>query len=834
MVIDLQGAQTESRFRGIGRYSLSIAQAIARNRGDNEIVIVLNGSFPETIEPLRAAFDGLVSQENIKIWYIPLPVKECELKNECRREASELIREEFIKNLNPDLLLITSLFEGYVDDAVTSVKKFHKNIKTAVILYDLIPYIYPKIYLSSDIHKNYYYRKIEALKNADLLLGISESSCKEAMKSLSFSSEIVVNISSAVSDIFKPVVLSQEEYVQLMHNYKINKKIIMYAPGGFDQRKNFENLITAFAKLPSSIKSNYQLVIVSKVSYSNENYLRAVAKKVDVEDIVITGYVSDEELIALYSTADLFVFPSKHEGFGLPLLEAMSCGATVIGSNTTSIPEVIGLDEALFDPRCTDSISNKIKEVLENETFRIKLKQHSSRQAQKFSWDESAKTAIKAIEKTLSLTSNALVQKNNPIDIYSKIAAIKNIEKEEKTTLLQIAYSLDLNSINSSKPNIYIDVSILRKQDFGTGIQRVVRSVISEVYKNIPDGYSVNLVYLSNKDNYWAYYRACDYESNFTHNPSEVENYLVEPKSKDIFLGLDLTGSIFDAQQSGLFTKWRNRGVKIVFVVYDILPIIHPQWWPQGGSITHTNWLITIVNVADKLISISKAVSDEVQMWVNANNIKRHRPLEYASFNLGADVKNSMPSSGFTKDSDFVINQMRLRPTFLTVGTIEPRKGHKQTLAAFEKLWADGVDVNMAIVGKNGWMMDDFILNLNKHSELNKRLFWLDGISDEYLEKVYESSSCLIAASEGEGFGLPLIEAAQHRLPIIARDIPVFREVASEYAHYFVNNNNPSSLADAIITWLELYKEDSYPKSDEMPWLTWKDSTKQLLHTIGL
>ena len=120
---------------------------------------------------------------------------------------------------------------------------------------------------------------------------------------------------------------------------------------------------------------------------------------------------------------------------------------------------------------------------------------------------------------------------------------------------------------------------------------------------------------------------------------------------------------------------------------------------------------------------------------------------------------------------------------------------------------------------------------IRHHPQLGKRLFWLEGISDEYLEKIYAASTCLIAASEGEGFGLPLIEAAQHRLPIIARDIPVFREVAGEHAHYF-SGMEPSNLAVAIKRWIELYRSGEHPRSDDMPWLTWKESTERLKNII--
>jgi glycosyltransferase involved in cell wall biosynthesis len=148
-------------------------------------------------------------------------------------------------------------------------------------------------------------------------------------------------------------------------------------------------------------------------------------------------------------------------------------------------------------------------------------------------------------------------------------------------------------------------------------------------------------------------------------------------------------------------------------------------------------------------------------------------------------MAGSVPSVGLPSNVDYVMSVLDSRVTFLMVGTIEPRKGQKQTLEAFDLLWNQQIDVNLVIIGKQGWLIDELIEKIRGHSELNRRLFWLEGISDEYLEKVYAASTCLIAASEGEGFGLPLIEAAQHKLPIIARDIQVFREVAGEYAFYF-------------------------------------------------
>jgi glycosyltransferase involved in cell wall biosynthesis len=187
-----------------------------------------------------------------------------------------------------------------------------------------------------------------------------------------------------------------------------------------------------------------------------------------------------------------------------------------------------------------------------------------------------------------------------------------------------------------------------------------------------------------------------------------------------------------------------------------------------------------------------------------------------------------------------MLQAIHMRPAFLMVSTIEPRKGYEQTLDAFTQLWQEDNNVNLVIVGKEGWkdLPDDMrhtipevVQRLRHHSELGKRLFWLEGVSDAYLEKVYESATCLIAASEGEGFGLPLIEAAHHKLPIIARDIPIFREVAGEYAYYF-SGKKAGDIAETIKAWLNIYKAGVHPRSDEMPWLTWKQSTEQLITII--
>ena len=184
IVIDLQGAQSESRFRGIGRYSLALALGVARNAGTHEVWLVLNGALGAAIEDLRAEFAGLVPAERIRVFEVPGHCAEQEPANSPRARAGELLREHFIAQLNPDAVLVTSLFEGYVDDAVVSVGSLACAERTAVVLYDLIPFLNPAAYLGLAQQRAYYDRKIDSLRKAGLLLAISDYSREEALQAL--------------------------------------------------------------------------------------------------------------------------------------------------------------------------------------------------------------------------------------------------------------------------------------------------------------------------------------------------------------------------------------------------------------------------------------------------------------------------------------------------------------------------------------------------------------------------------------------------------------------------------------------------------------------------
>jgi glycosyltransferase involved in cell wall biosynthesis len=835
ILIDLQGAQCDSRFRGIGRYSLSLALAMARNPGGHEIWLALNAAFPQSILDLRHAFAGLIPTQRIRIFSTPLHTAEVDPANAWRARAAEKIREDFLQSINPDVIHVPSLFEGYGDDAVASVGAFTSGNKTAVTLHDLIPLLDQASYLPNDIIRGYYFRKIESLKRAGLLLAISESSRMEALNALNWPSERIINTSEGSDAHFRVMEIAPARMKQLRERYGISRKMVMYAPGGFDSRKNFDGLMQAYALLPPVLRAEHQLVIASRLSKGPHDDSRA---KLQVwrtqaglaeDELVLTDFVPDDDLVTLYNMAQLFVFPSKHEGFGLPPLEAMACGAPTLGSNTSSLPEVIGWDKALFDPSSPQSMASKMTQALEDEVFRFQLKEHALKQVKNFSWDASAKRAIAALE-GLHASNPAAAISTETVSLIESIAKIKRPPKAPDNDIALTAAAIGFNTAKDTGKQLLIDITELARHDARSGIQRVVRSLLLELLRQPPIGYTLCPVYFDG----FQYRHAKRFMARFLQcSLQELKasfDEVTEINQDDIYLGLDLNPVLVHRQQA-MFQHWQSLGVAVYFVVYDLLLIHRPEWAPAEASCAIKNWLKSVVQVATGLVCISDAIANELRDWIAQHPPIRHVGPQISSFHLGADVESSSPTIGLPRNAARTLQKLGDRPSFLSVGTLEPRKGHIQVLAAFELLWTQGVDVNLVLVGKLGWMMEVLATKLQSHPELNNRLFWLDGISDEYLEKIYAASACLIAGSEGEGFGLPLIEAARHQLPILARDLPVFREVAGSHAMYFAGLD-AFSLATAVSKWLELQKNGLEPTSDQMPFLTWAQSCKQLMPLV--
>ena len=425
ILIDLQGAQTGSRFRGIGRSATALAKAIIRHRGDHEVLILLNGLFEDTIDPIKNDFSSILPVERILVFSVPSPADALSAENAWRIEAAELIREWMIDALAPDVVLVTSLFEGPTDPGIVSVRRLETTTKTVVLLHDLIPFLDPGRHLAHPQAKKWYYSKIDSLRRADLLLAVSDSSRREAVDALGLDPSRIVAIHSAADERFKKANMSLADERMFLEKLGIQRNFVMFT-SKIEPRKNFEGLIRAFGLLSKPVRAKHQLVLVGDHGPEAQISLRHLASAAGLaaDDIVFAGHISDSELIVLYSLCSLFVFPSFHEGFGLPALEAMCCGAAVIGSNLTSIPEVIGRKDALFDPHSDQGMAALIERALTDAEFNGSLRAHALQWSKRFSWNKSARLALSAMEEIAAFARPHAKAPQDTSILLEKIAAI--------------------------------------------------------------------------------------------------------------------------------------------------------------------------------------------------------------------------------------------------------------------------------------------------------------------------------------------------------------------------------------------------------------------------
>ncbi|SIO69861.1 Glycosyltransferase involved in cell wall bisynthesis [Burkholderia sp. GAS332] len=370
---------------------------------------------------------------------------------------------------------------------------------------------------------------------------------------------------------------------------------------------------------------------------------------------------------------------------------------------------------------------------------------------------------------------------------------------------------------------LLVDVSIIASHDAGTGIQRVVRSLLLQLLEAPPAGFEIRPVRATRKQ---PYRYANIYLASLSSSALPREDDDVQVFNGDIFLGLDLTSRIAPRRQLDLL-KWRAKGVRCAFVVYDLLPLLHRQWFTPRAYRSFRHWATTLAVHADALLCISSSVSKEVSSCMMRRFGMTGSQPATRWFHLGADLHVDHAGEEIDGLDLQYANPGHPRRNVLMVGTIEPRKGHGQVLDAFDVLWRNGVESKLIIAGKPGWRVESFIERLNNHPEIGKRLLWLPDINDVQLVRLYAELDGLVMASEAEGFGLPLVEAAQYGMPLFVRDIPVFREVAGEHAVYF-SAQNGIELAPQLAQWLDLLDSGTAPASHAMQSLTWFASADRL------
>lgn len=593
----------------------------------------------------------------------------------------------------------------------------------------------------------------------------------------------------------------------------------------------------------AAARAGARLALVGAAAPPFAEAVRAPARAAGLEGrLTITGYADPEVYARHLAAADLAIqlrADSRGETSGA-VFDALTRGAPAIVNRHGSFDELP--DAAVLklpDAAGAAAVAEAIDVLWADPQRRAALAEAGAAFARR-----AATPALAAAAYAAQIERFARA----PAALPGLTAAARNLDRGPDAALRQ-ARALVGAAPRPGLRTLFVDVSALAVEDLGTGVQRVVRAQLLGLLRRPPAGYRVEPVRIRTCGGavQLAYARA------YATAALGLKGYGLRDapvafRPGDVFYMADLSpGAVAQASDGGLFAGMRAAGVRIGVLVHDLLPLQLPDCFPPGAAEQHQRWMEAVAGAADILIGVSAAVADDVRAWLAAQRPGGHAP-EVTYLHHGADIEASAPAAGAPRagrapgtGGATALTALAERPSFVMVGTVEPRKGYAQALSAFEALWDRDCDINLVIVGAEGWRglpdparrdIPETAARLRRHPELGRRLFWLEGASDGDLKQVLGRSTCLLAASYGEGFGLPLIEAAAEGLPILARDIPVFREVAGAYADYFAGET-PDALAAAIERWLAGRRTGGRTAA-ALPRLTWAQNVEQLKALLGL
>ncbi|MBM3550733.1 MAG: glycosyltransferase family 4 protein [Alphaproteobacteria bacterium] len=367
----------------------------------------------------------------------------------------------------------------------------------------------------------------------------------------------------------------------------------------------------------------------------------------------------------------------------------------------------------------------------------------------------------------------------------------------------ELASDDTLSAISSAR--VFIDVTPTLRFGGKTGVQRVVREIAKRA---IRDRFALPVIVENGE--LLSYYD----------HPSLPRS--VTFREGDKFVLLDTSWGV-RFEHLPFVQALADVGGQLITVLHDLIPLIHPLSVSPEMTAEFNEWFEKIVLKSDRVICVSKSTAMNFIAYIAREGLATKPHLRVGWWRLGADFDDEDNAQASAEAKAVTANEA---PYFLTVGSLEPRKGYPIALDAFERLWSKGVDARYVVIGRAGWQSQSLEHRIRQHREFGRRLLWLDQANDADLHHCYSHACALVYPSMIEGFGLPLVEAGRYGLPVIASDLPVFRETGGDHVRYF-NVLDSIDLAEKIET---LYREPI--EKEKIPTYSWDDSARNLADLI--
>ena len=718
IILDLQGIQGRSGTRGIGQYSFEVVKELCEQLDGHEIYFLINNCLelqPDRIRELRRI------QPNA-IW-IPLdyPTTNGEFTSNLEK-AAHAIRNEVVNTISPDWVHVCSVVEGFSEPVVGHT--FGEYLSTC-FFYDAIPAIYPEKFLPTPEISDWYSNRTATFKKYDAIFAISSVAKEEAVEFLDIPDGVVTTIWGG---------LNHTKFENLQTQDQSN---ITYV-GSFEERKNLPRLIEAFAASIPYLDDSTDLILVGKYHGSERDLVESVIKNENIENrVIIKGYLSDTEIETVFKQTKLLVFPSLHEGLGLPLLEAMARGIPAVASNVSSMEVILkGLDNT-FDPLSVDSISEKIVKYMNDSKARDSLVKEFNKRRPSYSWQSATSELLSVV--------NKLPKKQDSLESFEK-ARVRSML--DRTIQLIGSWVLDDHERDETIRALSRNFKTLLDQ---APIAKLRNDVNYTLAGHFNGSYSLSQL----NRNVFLAFQSLKIGSSFL-----PEYYNENSEDFSIDLGFETMefGSSFeekDAKSSGDLVLMRNAYPPIANDMNGILNLFHTFNWEETEFpqeyVAEFNYFLDGITLAtsfvqkiliDNGVSIpSRVVGASSCVSVDGNRISRRT------------------KSGTDKF------------TFLHISSAFPRKGIDILLDAFGQSFTKKDPVRLIMKtfpNPHNEIRDQLAVFKKKFSQHAEVILINEDSSNQDILNLYSQADCLVSPSRGEGFGLPMYEALSFGIPVIA------------------------------------------------------------------